>query len=183
MCLLTPATGNLGKWLVQLPLRCVLGLGYRSSRWIGLALWLSHLINWLRCCCPIHCFLGYPCSFFYFLSYLVCLEKCKLIILELKESFEDCFIVHRTNEPGPQGFIQWILYWLKDTGHCILLNSADKLLKCFSRFSLQIWPKFIPFSDYKSTWVELLFQELLNIIHAQIVDTFHRRLLNCQVTK
>ena len=126
----TPATGSLGKWLVQLSLRCVLGIWYTSSRWIGLALWLSHLIHWIRCC-PIDCLLGYFCSFFCFLSYLVCLDQGKLIISESEKSFKDCFIVNGTNEPGPQCFIQWVLDWLKVTGHCIRAYSAEQLLKCF----------------------------------------------------
>ena len=108
----TPATGSVGKWMIQLPLRCVLSLWYRNSRWIGLALWLSHHL------------LGYPCSFFCFLSYLVCLGYGMLIILEPEKSFKNCFIVHKTNQPGPQGFFQWIFDWLKVTASWhILLNS------------------------------------------------------------
>ena len=89
----TRVTGSLGKWLVQLPLRCDLGLRCRNTGWIYPALWLSHLMSWLRCCL-IDRLLSYPCSFFCFLSHLDYLDKCKPIIFELEESFEDCFIFH-----------------------------------------------------------------------------------------
>ena len=107
----TPATGSLGNWLVQLSLRCVLGLWYWSSRWIGLPLWLSCFMNWLKRC--MDRLLSYLCSFLCFLNYLVWLDECKLIIFELEESFKDCFIVYATNEPGPQGFIQCT--WLTES--------------------------------------------------------------------
>ena len=134
----TLAAGSFGKRLVLLPLSCVLGIICRSSRWVGLALWLFNLVNSVRCL-PIDCLLSHPCIFFSFLS------------------TEQMYLVLKASSSGS-------LVDLKPR-HCIMPLPAGKLLNSFSWSLLEIRLKFVPFLHYKSRWVELLSRELLIVIH------------------
>ena len=99
-----------------------------------------------------------------------------------RDLFEDCLVTNGAHESRAQSLIQRIAIEGKSQlSDGVLTDACGQLLNRLTRLSTHITPEFEPLSGNVEHRVELVLHETLDLLQAELVDTFGWILLRGEI--